>query len=74
MRSYSDQISVTSGYTYVPAVTAHDVSINANFGNGYFGSTAISSPYADGAGLGKFQYQPPTGYYALCTKNINVYG
>jgi len=45
-----------------------------NFGNGYFGSTAISSPYSDGAGLGKFQYQPPAGYYALCTKNINVYG
>jgi len=45
-----------------------------NFGNGYFGSTAISSPYSDGAGLGKFQYQPPTGYYSLCTKNINVYG
>ena len=45
-----------------------------NFGNGYFATTAISSPYSDGAGLGKFQYQPPTGYYALCTKNINVYG
>jgi hypothetical protein len=45
-----------------------------NFGNGRFGTTAISSPYSDGAGLGKFQYQPPTGYYALCTKNINVYG
>jgi hypothetical protein len=45
-----------------------------NFGNGYFTTTAISSPYSDGAGLGKFQYQPPTGYYALCTKNINVYG
>lgn len=48
--------------------------ISANFGNGVFGTTAISSPYSDGAGLGKFQYQPPTGYYALCTKNINVYG
>jgi hypothetical protein len=47
---------------------------DANFGNGVFGTTAISSPYSDGAGLGKFQYQPPTGYYALCTKNINVYG
>jgi hypothetical protein len=45
-----------------------------NFGNGYFGSTAISSPFSDGAGLGKFQYQPPTGYYSLCTKNINIYG
>jgi hypothetical protein len=47
---------------------------NVNFGNGYFGSTAISSPYSDGAGFGKFQYQPPTGYYSLCTKNINIYG
>jgi hypothetical protein len=45
-----------------------------NFGNGVFATTAISSPYSDSAGLGKFQYQPPTGYYALCTKNINVYG
>ena len=45
-----------------------------NFGNGVFGSTAISSPYSDGAGLGKFQYAVPSGYYALCTKNINVYG
>jgi len=48
--------------------------ISANFGNGYFQTTAISSPYSDGAGFGKFQYQPPTGYYALCTKNINTYG
>ena len=47
---------------------------NVNFGNGFFGTTAISSPFSDGAGLGKFQYQPPTGYYSLCTKNINVYG
>ncbi len=47
---------------------------NVNFGTGFFGTTAISSPYSDGAGLGKFQYQPPTGYYSLCTKNINVYG
>jgi hypothetical protein len=45
-----------------------------NFGNGYFGSTAITSPVSDGAGLGKFQYAVPSGYYALCTKNINVYG
>jgi hypothetical protein len=45
-----------------------------NFGNGYFGSTAISSPYSDTAGLGKFQYAVPAGYYSLCTKNINSQG
>lgn len=57
-----------------PASGINNATGNFNFGNGYFGSTAISSPYSDGAGLGKFQYQPPTGYYSLCTKNINVYG
>ena len=41
-----------------------DYSITSNSGNGY----------ADGAGYGKFQYQPPSGYYALCTKNIAAYG
>ena len=47
-----------------------------NFGNGYFGTTAITSNsgngYQDANGQGKFQYQPPTGCYALCTKNLNL--
>ena len=45
-----------------------------NFGNGYFGTTAVSTPNADGDGYGKFEYSVPTGYYALCTKNIQTYG
>ena len=49
-------------------------SCNANFGNGYFGTTAVSSAENDDAGYGKFEYDVPTGYYALCTKNINTYG
>ena len=49
---------------------AHDV----NFGNGYFGTTAVTSAEADDAGIGAFEYAPPTGYYALCTKNIKAYG
>ena len=67
-------ISITSGQTWLPFVTTHDGGLDMNFGNGRFGTTAISSPFSDGAGLGKFQYTVPTGYYALCTKNINVYG
>ena len=47
---------------------------DANFGNGYFGTTAVSSAENDDAGYGKFEYDVPTGYYALCTKNINTYG
>ena len=45
-----------------------------NFGNGYFGSTAIGSPNADENGYGKFNYTPPSGFLSLCTKNINTNG
>ena len=43
----------------------------ANFGNGYFGTTAISSEGTNASGLGKFEYDVPTGYTALCTKGLN---
>jgi hypothetical protein len=47
-----------------------------NFGNGFFGTTAITTNsgngYADANGQGKFQYQVPTGCYACCTKNLNL--
>ena len=48
--------------------------LDINFGNGYFGTTAVSSGNADDAGIGIFEYAPPTGYYALCTKNLASYG
>ena len=28
----------------------------------------------DGAGYGDFYYSPPSGFYALCTKNLATYG
>ena len=45
-----------------------------NFGNGFFGTTAVASSNADAAGYGLFEYAVPTGYYTLCTKNLNTYG
>jgi hypothetical protein len=48
-------------------------SIEANFGNGYFGTTAITSAGSNGNGS-LFEYDVPSGYYALNTKNINTYG
>ena len=48
--------------------------IEANFGNGRFGTTALASSNSDSAGLGLFEYSVPSGYYALCTKNIKNYG
>ena len=44
---------------------------SVNFGNGFFGTTQISSPSSDENGNGLFTYAPPTGYLALCTKSIN---
>ena len=42
-----------------------------NFGNP---PHSISSGNADGDGYGNFEYAPPSGYYALCTKNLAEYG
>jgi len=44
----------------------------ANFG-GFPGFT-ISSGNTDADGYGTFEYAPPSGYYALCTKNLEEYG
>jgi len=66
-----------NGICYFIAITRYidtQASWEANFGNGYFGTTAVSSANSDDAGYGLFEYAPPTGYYALCTKNINTYG
>ena len=46
---------------------------SVNFGNGFFGTTAITSAGSNGNGS-LFEYDVPSGYYALNTKNINTYG
>lgn len=46
--------------------------IQYNFG-GYTLNT-ISSAASDANGYGTFEYAPPSGYYALCTKNLAEYG
>ena len=42
-----------------------------NFGNGYFGTTAVSSAGTNASGNGIFEYDVPTGYTALSTKGLN---
>ena len=42
-----------------------------NFGNGYFGTSAISSEGTNASGIGKFEYDVPTGFTALSTKGLN---
>jgi hypothetical protein len=64
----------TYAFGVTTSATAGTRTITCNFGNGYFSTTAVSTPNADGDGYGKFEYSVPTGYYALCTKNIQTYG
>ena len=45
----------------------------ANFGNPG-GADSISSGNSDANGYGNFEYAVPSGYYALCTKNLAKYG
>ena len=42
-----------------------------NFGNGYFGTTAITSEGTNASNIGKFEYDVPTGYTALSTNGLN---
>ena len=53
-----------------------------NFGNGYFGTTVVTSGVADAGGEGTFEYDPSAGTFdgsskdfrAICTNNIATYG
>ena len=67
--------TVNADQTYIPCNSGNNsVKFEYNFGNGYFGTTLITSPEADDAGIGAFKYDVPAGYYCLCTKNIKAYG
>jgi hypothetical protein len=46
--------------------------VNANFGNGYFGTTAVSSAGTNASNNGIFEYDVPTGFTALSTKGLNL--
>ena len=45
--------------------------ILTNFGNGYFGTTAVSSAGTNASNNGIFEYDVPTGFTALSTKGLN---
>ena len=46
-----------------------------NFGqDGSFAGNATAQGNADGNSYGDFYYSPPSGYYALNTKNLAEYG
>ena len=61
------------GEFVLPAVAVYQgKQIKINFGG--YASYTISSANSDADGYGTFEYAPPSGYYALCTKNLEEYG
>jgi len=83
----SDTIGVPADGTY-PTFTANDVYANTMWIpslHGYYDATTgmnfggcppftISSAVADGNGYGAFEYTPPSGFLAICTKNLGSDG
>jgi hypothetical protein len=66
--SYTDTEYITPMF-----VIGDDSDINVNFGqdSSFAGNkTGSAGPYTDGGGIGDFYYEPPSGFLALCTKNL----
>ena len=61
--------STLSDWSICPSSTQK---VHCNYGGGC--AYAISSGNADGNGYGNFEYAPPSGYLALCTKNLGSDG
>ena len=58
-------------WTFADAL-ANGCTMQWNWGNGYFGTTAIASAGTNASGNGIFEYDVPTGYTALTTKGLNL--
>ena len=63
-------LSISAG-TYVPGISIYATNVELNFGSPPY---SISSGNADANGFGNFEYSVPSGYFALCTKNLAEFG
>jgi hypothetical protein len=66
-------ITISDEPHYLAAAT-YDANTTNSYNFGGFTTDTISSGNTDGNGYGTFEYAPPSGYYALCTKNLALYG
>ena len=62
---------LSSGFVSPGANIGDDEELIVNFGNPVW---VLSSGNADANGYGNFEYAVPSGYYALCTKNLAEFG
>jgi len=67
--------STSSGFYFLcvgDSTSANSSIWSTNFGNGFFGTTAVSSAGTNASNNGIFEYDVPTGYTALSTKGLNT--
>ncbi len=66
--------TVTAGKNWTPAVfgNAGGETWQCNFGNGYFGTTQITSEGTNASGVGKFEYDVPPNFTAISTEGLNL--
>ena len=67
----SQVTGITAGTYFIGCNAYANFGIQMNFGNGYFGTTAVSSAGTNASNLGIFEYDVPSGFTALCTKGLN---
>ena len=73
LSTYANQLNGTGFIFPNAAVLDNGSGQYTNFGEGFFGTVAAGTS-ADGNGQGLFAFSPPSGYYALNTKNLEAYG
>ena len=59
---------------YMFAMARYNPNQDNPFNFGGYTTISISSPASDENGYGNFEYAPPSGFYALCSKNLAEYG
>jgi hypothetical protein len=65
-------VILTTGLFYMFAgSTWYNAEYSLNAGNPNYANT---SDAADENGYGRFEFAPPSGYYAMCTKNLGEFG
>nr|BAR37483.1 lectin-like protein [uncultured Mediterranean phage uvMED] len=68
----SQVTNITAGTYFFTSSAYANHGIQFNFGNGYFGTTAVASAGTNASGNGIFEYNCPAGYTALSTKGLNL--
>jgi len=67
--------SITADKTYafgIQQYAQNSIVWSANYGNGFIGTTAVSSAGTNASNNGIFEYDVPTGFTALSTKGLNL--